>query len=125
MPHAEAPGGRKGDGSRRGSVEKVPPRHRGAWPGAAGDLASPVRDGRRLAVPRAEGSHDRALLAFALVSAGGERGAAIPGWDDLHSQGCPSGNFTNPVAVLERRYLRRGHDAFPARVVAIAAREPR
>jgi hypothetical protein len=36
----------------------------------------------------------------------------------LHSQECPSENFTNPQGVLERIYLRVGHERFAESVVA-------
>ena len=43
----------------------------------------------------------------------------------LHGQGCPTENLTNPTGVLERLYLRLGHAAFRARVVALGVPHPR
>src|SRR5207247_6446116 len=43
----------------------------------------------------------------------------------LQSQACPTENFTNPTGVLERLYLRLGHAAFRARVVALGVPQPR
>jgi hypothetical protein len=43
----------------------------------------------------------------------------------LQGQYCPSENFTNPVGVLERLYLRLGHEMFRSRIVAVATDEPR
>src|SRR5262245_10509174 len=42
----------------------------------------------------------------------------------LHGQVCPSEYLTNPVGVLERLYLRLGHQRFRERVVAIASARP-
>ncbi len=43
----------------------------------------------------------------------------------LQGQACPSESHTNPVGVLERLYLRLGHEAFRDRVVGVATREAR
>jgi len=43
----------------------------------------------------------------------------------LQSQACPTEGFTNPTGVLERLYLRLGHAAFRARVVALGVPQPR
>jgi hypothetical protein len=39
----------------------------------------------------------------------------------LHSQNCPSENFTNPAGTLERIYLTVGHERFVESVVALPA----
>src|SRR2546427_10940872 len=43
----------------------------------------------------------------------------------LQGQACPTESVTNPIGVLERLYLRLGHAAFRARVVALGVPQPR
>ena len=66
---------------------------------------------------------DRPAVAWAEGLA--RRGRAGERLVVLQSQACPTENFTNPTGVLERLYLRLGHAAFRARVVAFGVPHPR
>jgi len=66
---------------------------------------------------------DRPAVAWAEGLA--RRGRAGERLVVLQSQACPTENFTNPTGVLERLYLRLGHAAFRARVVALGVPQPR
>jgi hypothetical protein len=67
--------------------------------------------------PEGVGMVDRPAIAWAEELA--RRAAAGERVVVLHSQACQTENVTNPVCVLERLYVRLGHERFRARVVAV------